>query len=170
MAVAASQRKLTWKPAERYATGRPMERLQESIDRWIGTPYMENQKARGPGGGVDCVRFVEGVLEDLYDLKITPRRILVAQDASVHDRRSVTQVAQELARRYPHQVQRRDIVHPGDVVICKVGKGPGHSVIIGPKPYHCYQALPTAGVQQGGVGSLVDIARVIHMHEKDRWV
>ena len=169
MIASKRQRKLKWCEPDPWTPEDSMRRLGMAIEKWVGTPYVPGQQR--PGQGVDCVRFVEAVLEELYDFKDSPNPELlkVSQDASVHDPRTVTAVTQELLKRYPHTIERGDEVYPGDVVICRVGKGPGHSVIVGPRPWTCYHAMPTAGVCMGGVGSIPDVVRVIHLLEKERW-
>ncbi len=36
-----------------------VQRLHEAFAKWDGTPFRQNSKAAGPGGGIDCVGFVE---------------------------------------------------------------------------------------------------------------
>lgn len=169
MTVATSKhRELIWREEPRVDMA-ALERMSSIIDRWVGTPYMEGQQCEQ--AGVDCVRFVEAVLQELYRYSCRARDPIlnVAQDASVHDARTTTRVTRDLVRRYPHTIERGCYVHPGDIIICRVGKGPGHTVIIGAKPWSCYHAMPTAGVALGGVGSIPDVQRVIHMLEKNTW-
>ena len=172
MPLQPRQIELIWRDPEEPSA---MPALQAAIDKWIGTPYAEGQKAPGRGGGVDCVRFVEAVLEELYNGKApgeyeSIRK--VPQDAAVHDLRTVSEVAQEMMRRYPHELRCGDIVevHPGDVITCRVGRrgGEGHAAIVGPRPWSAYHAMAPS-VCMTGVGAIYDVWQVIHLKEKHRW-
>lgn len=104
-------------------------KLQGILESWKGTPYMEG--ARSKGVGVDCVRFVVSVFDELAgtstDITTLPR------DAHLH--------AAALSRAAMHQiltlftpttpVYDRALL-PGDVLVTgPPGGGPGHAMIVG---------------------------------------
>lgn len=168
METGTEKRVITWGHSPNRAF---YPRLQEILDRWEGTPYMDGQRMCGQG--VDCVRLVEAILEELFDFEDDFTVERVAQDSACHDERTVTRVMNQLQRRYPHTFDTSDEVQPGDIVIINQGKGPGHCAIVGTRVNIVYHAIPFgSGVAYSGIGYMnhEQVAHTIHVQEKHKWV
>lgn len=162
-------RSLKWAPMN--VPSKSEKALEEELSLWLGTPYMEGNQCRG--AGVDCVRFVEAVLWKLYYGRYPTEQEQVrklAQDAAIGDRRSTTEVARELCRRFPHDIARGKTVavRPGDVIIVKEGVGPGHTGIVSTRPNVAIHAIAPE-VSSVSLHGLVPIARVIRLKDKHQW-
>ena len=58
---------IVWRPLQGFPEATAaQDRLQDVLRGWEGTPYRAGAQAKGRDGGVDCVRFVCGVLDELY--------------------------------------------------------------------------------------------------------
>ena len=130
-------------------------RLAEILEKWRGTPYMLGQQT--PGVGVDCVRFVTAVWDEL--LRRPPYKTeRLPMDAALNNKAR----AQEFMRLVlTHYAPIEDITEmtqfaePGDLFVTRSrGGGPGHVIIVGPRRNTVWQAGSQA-VAQGG-WSLID--------------
>lgn len=107
------------------------ERLRSSLMRWKGTPYQAGQQCAQ--GGVDCVRFVSAVLDEM-----TGKQTEIAKlppDACFHKPELGYKAAAVIRSQYEPTVDvdtEKEPVQPGDVIITgpKHG-GPGHAMIVG---------------------------------------
>lgn len=107
-------------------------RLQGLLQSWQGTPYARGQQC--PKSGVDCVRFVTAVLDGLNQFDSTPLD-LVPFDAAMHSREGAVRTIWSLCRGYGLRAYRGADSQPGDVIIVSFrGGGPGHAMLVGPKP------------------------------------
>jgi cell wall-associated NlpC family hydrolase len=125
-------------------------RLQTILARWNRTPYLPGQCCEGQG--VDCVRFVCAVWDELlgrerhYD-KAMP------QDAAWHDRAGAFRTALKIRRRFRCK-PARGALQPGDVIVVGPrGKhgGPGHVMLVGAKPWTVWHATQPC-VHRTGLG------------------
>ncbi|MCW8137308.1 MAG: hypothetical protein KIT58_00180 [Planctomycetota bacterium] len=116
---------MIWTPLEdEVAAGA----LARELRAWDGTPYMPGQQRQGVG--VDCVRFVAGVLDELTGRQ-TPIRTL-PPDASMHDVARADEKARELVALYGAAPVDDGTLEPGDVVITGPRRGgAGHAAIVG---------------------------------------
>jgi len=148
--------------------------LQQSLERWRGTPWVAGQQLRGPRGGVDCVRFVVGVLDELFrlDLPNIPR---LPQDMSLHDREGAMRVARAIEERYPHTlIESVFEIEPGDVIVLRTGAGagPGHVLIAGSNPKQLWHASERVGVTTTSLamfGPRFQVVRIWRPEGKDKW-
>jgi len=117
-------------------------RLGYVLESWRGTPYMPGQAVKKVG--VDCVRFVVAVLNELSGQSIDVRTIAV--DAAVH----APEIAQAAFERLVEQfdcievpaVNGAAVCEPGDVLATGPEKGgPGHAVIVGSERRMCWDAM-----------------------------
>jgi hypothetical protein len=119
---------------------------------------------------VDCVRFVDAVLAELhgYDLPPIPR---LDQDLSLHDRRATMEVCRLVSARYPNVTVRGPrLVEPGDVLVYRRGRAPGHVIIVGGDGVRAYHADEGVGVCYTGVGAVMShVMRIWRPTEKARW-
>lgn len=139
---------LTWRPLppEDEAFGK---KLATVLAAWQGTPYHEGQQA--PGLGVDCVRFVCAVLDEMLLRERTPISTL-PPDAAMHNRAGALGVMKKIASLYPHVTVEDESLEPGDVVV--VGPrngGPGHAMIVGTQKNVLWHAVRPR-VSRTGVG------------------
>lgn len=155
-------------PAPLEAVG---PRLRAILDSWARTPYMEG--CQGKGQGVDCVRFVAAVLDELYGFRRVPTDRL-PQDIALHRPRTARAAMRKILRVYePNEEVRGVTLQPGDVVV--VGEpsgGPGHAMIVGARKNTLWHATP-AGVHRTGWGQYDGVAVVHHafrLSDRHRWV
>jgi hypothetical protein len=135
---------------------------------------MHGQSCRGVV--VDCVRFVVGVLDELYHVADSKEPVpVIPPDASWHDPRGTMRVAQAIARRYPNdRIVGREIVgEPGDVIVMRTSlavDSPGHVAIVGARRNTIWHANPGVGVIESGIGEAKQVMHVWRMKGKDRWL
>lgn len=128
-----------------------------TLERWDGTPYQPNKQDRGPGGGVDCVRFVAGVLDDLRG-KRTPIETL-PPDAAMHDRPRAIAAMLKLRRALEPNDEIKPVagvllVEPGDVVVTgPVDGAGGHALLVGTQPNVLWESN-NVGVRRVGMSAL----------------
>lgn len=136
----------TWQPLPESAGGvLAMERMAAVFAAWLGTPYGKGMQKRGPRGGVDCLRHVSGLQNDLdREERLPPERL--PQDLAMRDPKRAGLVVRQFIRAYDGYVVRDGTAQPGDIgVIAREGEGPGHGITIGPKPNTIWES-------SGGVG------------------
>jgi len=160
--------KLRWVPGQDSVRAA----LERAIGKWQGTPYRVGQQS--PGVGVDCVRFVCAVLDDVTG-RTTPIETL-PQDASMHARTSAILTMKKIKQLYMPNAEVADgTIEAGDLLItAPEGGGPGHVLIAGPKPWHLWESTAT-GVRRTGLGGLTTGAAqrlqyVYRITNKDTWV
>jgi cell wall-associated NlpC family hydrolase len=125
----------TWRdpltPAARAA-------LEAALHGWLGTPYLAGQQ--GKGQGVDCVRFVAAVLDELYG-RATPIKTL-PQDAALHARATAVLAMKKFLTLYqPNERVTDGTIEPGDVLVTsREGGGPGHAMIAGPRRWTLWES------------------------------
>lgn len=145
-------------------------RLMKIMLEWEGTPYMSGQQMKGVG--VDCVRFVCGVLDECYGTKtLTPRDV---QDVALHNRKGAIRTMRAMRKLFPNHQKVTDlVVEPGDVIITgERSGGPGHAIIVGAEENTLWQAM-YHGVQRCGLGLIQDYQRVFRIYrfkDKHTWV
>lgn len=135
---------------------------------------MAGQCCKGPRGGVDCVRFVAGVMDELFGLNEAGSLERAPQDIGMHNPRAAALIAAGMVSRYPHSINRSGVVEPGDVIVSRVGRGPSHVLIVGPRQGTAWHAVQGAGVTMVGLGHLgngaVGIAlRTYRVTGKEQW-
>lgn len=111
--------------------------LAEVILSWKDTPYMHGQRRKG--AGVDCVRFVCSVLDELQQTQTDFSTL--PPDASLHSRSGAIRGMLNIKRRFPCSAVRDKRIQPGDIVV--VGPpsgGPGHAMLAGWKPNTLWHA------------------------------
>ena len=66
-------------------------KLREIARSWEGTPFRKNSEAQGQGGGVDCVRLVACILEEVGAIETIDRTLFPRYniDHGQHNRESV---------------------------------------------------------------------------------
>ena len=127
---------MIWLPLDRSVEAR----LSNVLQSWKGTPYMRGQKVKGIA--VDCVRFVCGVLDEMYRRPFEDFRDLPS-DACMENPKGAVKVMLTVLRRYDHiKVDTLNglKIEPGDVILVGTDEGPGHAMIAGTKHnqvWHC---------------------------------
>lgn len=142
------------------------ERLMQVIHSWEGTPWIDGQQLRGRG--VDCVRFVVGVLDELYRYDKPPVPVL-PQHLGLHNRSDAIKATHAIASRYPHVVVTEP--EPGDIVVVNIGEqgGPGHVAIFGDPPRLVWHAVSKVGVCFSSASSITRIYKIWRPLEKELW-
>ena len=145
---------LTWQPMVGPDAIDVMRRIEEVCESWVDTPYMAGQQGKGPQGGVDCIRFVCGVLDELFgEAHEIPRTV---QDISMHNIKGALRVMKLIQDFYPEHesldLPTTRFVQPGDVIVVGQAQGgPGHAILVGAQQNTLYQALKK-GVKKCGFG------------------
>jgi len=116
------------------------KRLGQILASWEGTRYVPGQRCRQVG--VDCVRFVSAVLDELYHRPVATECPELPQDISMHNRRGALGGLRSFLRSYPEHERVFDgWVEPGDIIVSGPPQGgPGHAIIVGPMENTVWQA------------------------------
>lgn len=142
-------------------------RLEEILRSWEGTPWRDGAQIKGQG--VDCVRFVCAVLDELAGRPYQMLERLPHQTA-LHQPRLALRALRAMVRRFPEMRRLRGelTIEPGDLLIVSSwGGGPGHVLIAGARPNTLWQAGSRA-VMQGGCGLVSGHQQLTHHYRCDR--
>ncbi len=125
------------------------DRLQAILESWEGTPHMAGQQSKGKG--VDCVRFVAAVLDEMAgtetDIKSLP------QDTGFHQREKAMAGMRLFIKNFNGYKVEDDTLQPGDVIVTgPLNGGPGHAIIVGTKGFLWHSA--TNKVVKSGLDAL----------------
>jgi len=157
----------TWHPLAGPRALDVTVRLEREFIAWRGTPHVAGQAVRGVG--VDCVRFITAVLDAAFGRPrtLTPR---MPQDLAWHDARGAMRVAEAIIAMYP-VVTGVDPggVEPGDIILVRMGAGPGHVLMVGPQPWTAWHAPRNSGVCRTGLGAVSAVLRIWRVEGKDQW-
>jgi len=143
------------------------DRLVSILESWEGTRHRDGQQCKGVA--VDCVRFVTGVLDELYGIKTEIARL--PQDASFHSKETCFAALRVFLKNYPHEDVEGDL-QPGDIVVTGPrGGGPGHAIIVGKKYlWHCdSQSVVRTGLKLTSGGVYFPKAS-LRGRNRERWV
>lgn len=155
------------------ASVRNLLKLEHDCVRWLGTPYMHGQAARGVA--VDCIRFPCAVLSRLYGLAM-PNLPRFPRDAAIHNKKAVLLTLRAIRRAFPLAVGPGDSpAAPGDLlVLATPGRGPRHLGIMGLE--HVYHATQGPGVVRsrpeavyGSEGQPFHLFRIYRPLRTDLW-
>lgn len=127
---------------------------------------MDGQSCKGVWA--DCVGFVGGVIDELYRIKTVQARPRVHKKKPHFDGNAHLELIKYLRTHWPSEVCEPTAVEPGDVLVCRLGQGPGHILLVGTRPntaWHCVEGL---GVCLAAFGSL-DVLQSYRLLEKERW-
>jgi cell wall-associated NlpC family hydrolase len=145
--------KRSWKA---LADGATQARLGAILRSWERTPYLPGQQCKGVG--VDCVRFVCAVLDELLGRK-TPIATL-PPDTCMHNPARAAAAMERIATLYD-AVDATDaaVLLPGDaVVVGPEAGGPGHCLIVGDERGQVWHANPPH-VSRVGLGGIYAVGR-----------
>ena len=169
---------LSWRPLDHvdmqenisYQQARMIEkRLKRVLRSWQGTPYREGSCRKG--AGVDCVRFMCAVADELYGYsRELPSRL--PADRALHDPEGARAAMRALLRLYsPLKVVSDNVVEPGDaVVVGPRGGGPGHVLLAGFDSLHPLWHVERTGVVYTGPGiSHYDLFGIFRPLDKHLW-
>ena len=144
---------MIWKPLQQPEADAISARLSFVLESWRGVRWKPGGYLRMPG--VDCVRFVACVLDDLEHTSIAPTLPQLAQDIGKHQPDAAAIAADEMVRSWAPEFLRGDEVEPGDVIVTAGGKGgPAHALIVGPRPNTAWHCVPRSGVCCVGLGHI----------------
>jgi len=145
------------------------------LNGWNNTPYGLGQQVKGVG--VDCIRFVTGVLDDMFrrpHIKFP----LISQDCCLTDHKQSKDIYELLLKHYPSTEVNPNTdgsydVEPGDLVCCGPILGTlGHGMVVGADSGTMFHATTFSVVKAGcsfmeyGVYSFKQVLRPIG---KDSW-
>lgn len=150
------------------ACARVEARVDAELESWVGTPFVAGQRLKGVG--VDCVRFVAAVLDEMFrETRIPLDRL--PQDLSMHNPAGARAALRLFKKAYAPTVDIADnVVEVGDVIIVGV-RGPAHAIFCGSKQSYLYEA-GSRRVIRTGLSTLRHPVRVfatIRPVEKHRW-
>ena len=126
---------LRWREPCFQGSVNAMRRLRAVLASWDDTPYQHNQQIKGVG--VNCSRFLAGVLDEMYR---RPTKTVLPDfpaDGAMHDRAGAFRALRFFLDHYPNHPD--EVVdgwcEPGDVIVVgPVNGGPGHAMIVGVDP------------------------------------
>lgn len=153
-----------------------LSRLMASLVKWQATPYLAGQCLAGLQGGVDCIRYVDAVLQDVFDKKPEPLPV-EAQDAALHNPEVVQRIARLIAVRFSMRtVDPLGIISPADIICTRTKTKSGEKLtpeeILTKTPHHvflagfgplCWHALQRVGVCSMGIGAMRSSFNVIQV-------
>lgn len=125
--------------------------------RWELTPYKARSQSRGKDGGVDCVRFVAAIFDELRGKQTAITTL--PDDAALHNRKSAIAAMWQLVKALGPNVLLQPVdghlyVQPGDVLVTgPIGGGAGHAIFVGPERNVFWEASGT-GVRRVGLYAL----------------
>lgn len=162
---------LVWTPYSDRKPSLMTHTLGGVLAGWKGTPYRSGQQCKGYG--VDCVRFVCAVLDELEGksrgFKTLP------PDAALHAPEVARLVMRRIMRTFwPWDSVLDGTAEPGDVLVAGPRHGgPGHAIIVGPTRNTLWEATYPR-VRQTGWGLQGSIHnklfRVLRMRNRsERW-
>lgn len=125
-------------------------RLQRILEAWEGTPYVPGQQMKG--AGVDCVRFVCAVLDELYGFSRSKIEDLPG-DIALHSRGTAVAAMKLIMSIYEPNMSIDDgSLEPGDIlVVAPPAGGPGHAMIVGGRENELWHSTQHR-VQMTGIG------------------
>ena len=158
---------LSWKALDFEGAEIVTKRIEEVCQKWENTPYMPGQQE--PGMGVDCVRLVCGVLDELSGVRHKiPREV---QDRSLHDAEGARKIVTLIRSYYPDHVDLEcgdRCVEPGDIIITGHAQGgPGHAILVGAAKNTLWQAFRIA-VRMGGLGLIAHYQQIFTIVRPDK--
>jgi cell wall-associated NlpC family hydrolase len=145
-----------WRPS-----GLPFEaRLEALLARWQDTPYLRGQQCEGVG--VDCVRFVCAVWDDLIGRPRQPIERLPS-DMAMNAPETARAAMRRMTELYgPFEEIEGPYAEPGDFFVTGgVRAGPGHAIIVGARRNTIWQA-GTGRVAQGGWSLIEGDQELLH--------
>ena len=154
---------LVWQAPQFEGSENFLARLHVILRSWDGTPYMAGQQMKG--AGVDCVRFVCGVLDEMLRQPSTGVESL-PPDTAMNNRRGAVDLMRAIRRRYPNSagVPAGQPVQPLDIIVVgHLTGGPGHAILVGDRPNTLWQA-GTLGVYFTGLGLHADWQHVFRVY------
>ena len=167
---------MIWKPIQHPELNEGLvreitDRLESVLQSWRGTPYGLGQQCKGMA--VDCVRFVCGVLDEMYqqpyqDIEHLP------DDIAFHSREKAISGMKLIMRLFPTYTSiRGNEVEPGDILVCgsKSG-GPGHAMIVGTQQSVLWHSNTHKVVQTGLAfpqSGMYYLHRILRTSDKNRW-
>jgi len=105
-------------------------RITEVLSSWKGTPHIKGQQVKGEDGGVDCLRFVTGSLDELTGREYQ-RFNHLPPDSSMHVRSAAIAIMKSILEFYnPIERVTTDYLEDGDILVSGM-KGPGHGMLVG---------------------------------------
>ena len=142
--------------------------LRAATSEWSGTPYAAGCCSPGPRGGVDCVRFVDAVLQRLHGV-LLPALPRFAQDAAFHSPRTVAEMIGILEARYPRYRRRRWTgVRPSDILLVAYERWENHVCIAGDNPLQIWHAS-SGGVTWTSLDAIRSTGRVQRVYGSEDW-
>jgi cell wall-associated NlpC family hydrolase len=143
-------------------------RIADILESWEGTRYLAGCQVKK--AGVDCVRFVSGVLDELHGTSTPIARL--PQDASFHNKQLCQAALKSFLSRFDYEEIKNGQLQPGDVLIAgPIGGGPGHALIAGIDClWHCNSK---SVVRTGTVmvsGGAYFLKKIVRSLERDKWL
>ncbi|TRZ51606.1 MAG: hypothetical protein D4S01_04415 [Dehalococcoidia bacterium] len=144
-------------------------RMQKILDSWEGTPHMDGQQAKGMG--VDCVRFVAAVLDELIGTK-TPIKHLPS-DTAFHQRDKAVAGMRLFIKQFDgYRIGPDEPLQAGDVLVTGPRSGgPGHAMIVGPDGFiwqSAYKKVIKSGLESMSV-TVYKHKATMRVRNRERW-
>lgn len=88
----------------------------------------------------------------------------------MHSETGGLEVVMFFKRRYPNQKIDSGVIHPGDLILCRVGLAANHICIVGHEPNTAWHCTEGVGVVKTGFGALRNTMHGYRMLEKGKWI
>lgn len=144
-------------------------RIGEVLESWRRTPYAEAQRCKGVG--VDCVRFVCSVFDEL-DGRVGIPLDEVPPDTAMHAPETARAAMRKIIEAYgpAESVPLDRPLHPGDLVVAgPPDGGPGHALFVGAAPNTLWHASRGGVVWTGIVVHHLEVFRGYRIPRKSDW-
>lgn len=147
-----------------------LARLDAVQKSWLGTPYMEGQSVKG--AGVDCIRLVTSILDELYGLTGTSELPVTPRDLGQHSD-GWLRLAKYALQTYPLEQESHNTIQPGDVILTRGSKNSkpdsvSHIAMAGRSGSVIHATSPRVGMT--AIAGLPPIERVYRPLQVERWI
>lgn len=130
------------------------DRIAEVLNSWLNTPYELFRCEKGKG--VDCVRHVAAVIDEMFGYARCPMHKL-PPDAAFHAPRKASAAMRKFMTLYKpfEKISPAGPFESGDILVVAPTPtaGPGHAVIATPWP-GCFQETGTLSVVRSGLQAI----------------
>ena len=101
--------------------------IVEEALTWVGTPWQHRQCLKGPAGGVDCVRLVEGIAKAVGLLPLAWEPPIYSPEFHLHNNEEVLLAVLAELGCVPLPSDTRQ---PGDLLVCQYGRVSSHLAVL----------------------------------------
>lgn len=138
-----------------------LDKLKSVLKEWYGTPYREGQCSRGKG--VDCLRFAMHIacqMANIPMIEIPRNAPFTSMFLPEKAFETVKIIRKQLPMYKSIPLEPLTYVYPGDIIVSRNGKAPGHLQVVGPEPNRIYHADRGVGVVFVGMRDIKEVVQI----------